>query len=379
MFLKKLKLINYRNYTDFSQDFNHLKTIIIGQNAQGKSNILEALNILATSNSNRAEKDSNLVQWEKEYALIFADIETKGLELEIALQINPTGRRKLKINGISKKAPQADLIGNFFAVLFSCDDLYLIKGSPSLRREWIDSVLIQLDKKYHKLLQDYQKSVTQKNALLKSALEKGVSQNKLKIELDIWNEKILKSGSEIICLRLSFLEEIKPLAGQFLSDISKGTENLDLVYNSTIPNLRIKAIQEIPLLFKQSLEESFSKEYARGQSLIGPHRDDIDFLINNKAAKSFASQGQQRSIVLTLKLAELKIIEKRTGEIPVLLLDDVFAELDESRQNFLLHNLPENIQTFITTTHLSTIQKDLLNSAHVIEVENGKVLEKIKS
>ena len=161
MFLKKLKLTNYRNYLNFDESFNHLKTIIVGRNAQGKSNILEAINILATSESNRAEKDNDLVYWNKEYAIIFATIEEgKGPEsglLEIALQINPTGRRKLKINGVAKKAPQADLVGNFFSVMFSCDDLYLIKGSPSIRRRWLDSILFQLDTKYNRLLLDYQK------------------------------------------------------------------------------------------------------------------------------------------------------------------------------------------------------------------------------
>ena len=375
MFLKKLKLTNYRNYLNFDESFNHLKTIIVGQNAQGKSNILEAINILATSESNRAEKDNDLVYWNKEYAIIFATIEEgKGPEsglLEIALQINPTGRRKLKINGVAKKAPQADLVGNFFSVMFSCDDLYLIKGSPSIRRRWLDSILFQLDTKYHRLLLDYQKSVTQKNALLKSASERGISLTKLKPELEIWNEKIINSGNEIISIRLDFIEEIKPIAKKFLFDISKGTEALDLIYQSTIGDVR--AIHELPHLFKKSLEEVSVEEYARGQSVIGPHRDDVEFLINDKAAKSYASQGQQRSIVLTLKLAELKIIEKRKGEIPVLLLDDVFAELDESRQDFLLHNLPENIQTFITTTHLSNVQKEFLKSAQLLEVKNGKV------
>ena len=168
MFLKKLKLANFRNYLSFEREFNHLKTIIIGQNAQGKSNILEAINILATSESDRVEKDSDLIYWNQDYALIFATIEEGEVPephlLQIALQINPQGRRKLKINGVSKKAPQADLLGNFFCVMFSCDDLYLIKGSPGTRRRWLDSVLFQLDIKYHKTLQDYQKSITQKNA-----------------------------------------------------------------------------------------------------------------------------------------------------------------------------------------------------------------------
>ena len=144
-----------------------------------------------------------------------------------------------------------------------------------------------------------------------------------------------------------------------------------MVYKSTIGD--VGAIHELPILFKKSLEEVSVEEYARGQSVIGPHRDDVEFLINDKAAKSYASQGQQRSVVLTLKLAELKIIEKRKGEIPVLLLDDVFAELDESRQDFLLHNLPENIQTFITTTHLSNVQKEFLKSAQILKVKNGIV------
>lgn len=373
MLLKKLKLTNLRNYIDFEHKFNHLKTIIVGQNAQGKSNILEAINILATSESNRAERDNDLIYWDKGYALIFADIQTKDSKLDIALQINPTGRRQLKINKVAKRAPQADLIGNFFAVLFSCDDLYVIKGSPSTRRKWIDSTLYQLDSKYHRCLQNYQKSITQKNALLKQAQDKGTPFKELKEQLELWNEQIINLGSEIILKRLDFIHEINPIAQGFLSDISKQTEKLDLIYKSTLT-----LISDLKLAFRKSLDESLEEEIARGQSLIGPHRDDLVFNINNKDAKSFASQGQQRSIILSIKLAELKIIENKKNEIPVLLLDDVFAELDESRQDFLLHNLPENIQTFLTTTHISDLQKYLLKGAEILEVINGKVQEQEK-
>lgn len=383
MRLNKLKLVNYRNYENFEGNFDHLKTIIIGQNAQGKTNILEAINILATAQSDRAEKDSDLVLWNKEHALIFAMIQTKDSELEIALQINPSGRRKLKINDVTKKAPQADLLGKFFSVMFSCDDLYLVKGSPSNRRSWLDSVIFQLDSKYHRTMQNYQKSVTQKNALLKSARETGLSKKSLKEQLEVWNDQIINSGSEIISTRLNFTEEIKPIAKEFQDNISKHTENLDLVYKSTIQTSDnvIAACNDkeaLQFLFKQSLEKSFEEELGRSQSVIGPHRDDLTFLINGKEAKSFASQGQQRSIVLAVKLAELKVIEKRKDEIPVLLLDDVFAELDESRQDFLLHNLPENIQTFLTTTHISNIQKEFLKGAQILEIKNGKVTEMAK-
>ena len=407
MILKKLKLTNFRNYLDFEEGFHHLKTIIIGQNAQGKSNILEAINILATSQSDRAEKDSNLVYWNKEYALIFANIKTKEDDLDIALQINSTGRRKLKMNGVAKKAPQADLVGNFFSVMFSCDDLYLIKGSPSIRRNWIDNVLFQLDTKYHKALQNYQKSVVQKNALLKKAQEGNLSRKALKEQLDIWNEQILNFGTEVIYTRINFIADLQPIAKDFQDRISKQTEDLDMIYKSTIQNLalstQLSAIstetekqetgdkkqetedkkimphasclnpQSLRESFKQALDKSFDEELARGQSVIGPHRDDLIFLINKKEAKSFASQGQQRSFVLSIKLAELQIIENRKGEIPVLLLDHVFAELDESRQDFLLHNLPKNIQIFLTTTHLSDVQKEFLQEAQILEVEAGKI------
>ena len=385
MLLKKLKLTDFRNYADFDQTFNHLKTIIIGQNAQGKSNILEAINILATSQSDRAQRDNDLVFWDKEYALIFANIEKKDENIEIALQINTSGRRKLKINSVAKKAPQTDLVGNFFAVMFSCDDLYLIKGSPGTRRKWLDSILFQLDSKYHKTILDYQKSVTQKNALLKQARETGMSKKELKDQIEIWNEQIINLGVEIIFTRVNFIEEIEPIAGEFLNNISKHTEKLDLIYESTISKkertgeLENWRITEIKKLFEKSISESFDEELARGQCVIGPHRDDLIFLINKKEAKSFASQGQQRSIVLTIKLAELKLIEHRKKEVPVLLLDDVFAELDESRQDFLLHNLPENIQTFLTTTHISDIQKEFLKGAQILEVKNRQLAESISA
>lgn len=376
MFLEKLRLTNFRNYVNFEEKFNHLKTIIIGQNAQGKSNILEAINILATSDSNRAERDSELIYFGKDYAVITANIQKSDSELEIALQINTSGRRKLKINGVSKKAPQADLIGNFFAVMFSCDDLYLVKGSPGIRRRWLDSVLFQLNSRYHKTLQDYQKSTTQKNALLKHAQETRMSKKQLKDELEVWNEQIINLGTEIITMRFNFIEEIEPIAKDFLNNISKHTEKLAVVYKTTIQEAAKlpENTSKIKELFKAATSNAFEEEFARGQSVIGPHRDDIIFFINKKEAKSFASQGQQRSLVLAIKLSELKIIEKRKNEIPVLLLDDVLAELDENRQDFLLHNLPQDIQTFLTTTHISDIQKEFLEGASILEVKEGKVV-----
>ena len=380
MFLRKLKLVNFRNYSEFEEKFDHLKILILGQNAQGKSNILEAINILATSESDKAERDSDLVSWNNEFGIIFADIETKDSTLEIAIQLNSSGRRKLKINGVAKKAPQADLLGNFFAVMFSCEDLYLIKGSPSMRRKWLDSTLYQLDKSYHKALNEYQKTITQKNALFKRAYENGIPTQRLKEQLEIWNEQIVNLGTEILTARISFINEISPIAEEFLSNISKQTETLSISYKSTISeSTDFKSScseNHIKEIFKSMLESSFENERRRGQSLIGPHRDDLIFLINEKEARSFGSQGQQRSIILALKLAELKVIESRKNEIPVLLLDDVFAELDEKRQDFLLHNLPENIQIFLTTTHLSNIQKEFLKGAGIFEVEKGAVLKK---
>lgn len=375
MILKSLKLTNYRSYSEFYEEFDKQKIIIIGQNAQGKSNILEAINLIATSSSLRANKDSDLIKFSNEFAIMFANIKKVDEDLEIALQINSSGRRRLKINGVSKKAPQADLIGNFFSVLFSSDDLYLIKGSPSSRRDWIDSLLTQVEPRYNPLIKNYQKATTQKNALLKQAKESGMPTNKLIPLLDVWNDQIITLGSEIIFIRLNLLSDLEPIAKEFQNNISSGNEILDLKYISSIGADLTRDKDILKNLFAEKIKTSFSEEYARGQSVLGPHRDDITFFINEKEAKSFASQGQQRSIVLSIKLSELKVIEKKKNEIPVLLLDDVFAELDESRQDFLLHNLSPEIQTFITTTHISSLQKDLLNNAKVIKIENGKVVE----
>lgn len=382
MLLKKLKLVDFRNYSEFEEEFKELKIIIIGQNAQGKSNILEGINLLATSKSDRAERDSDLVHWGKDFTLIFADIEKKDGLIKIAMQINSSGRRKLKINDVPKRAPQADLLGNFFAVMFSCDDLYLIKGSPSVRRSWLDSVLFQLDPKYHKILHDYQKSVSQKNALLKSARENDIPRKELRNQTDIWNEQIINFGTEIIYSRLEFVREINPYSSEFLNNLSMKSEELTLKYlcilNKHSENLVSNKIG-IKNLFKNVLESSFEEECARGQSLIGPHRDDLQFELNGREAKSFASQGQQRSIILSLKLGEVQVIEKRKNEMPVLLLDDVFAELDEKRQDFLLHNLPENIQIFLTTTHISDIQKEFIKGAQIMEIKAGKIVHKVSA
>lgn len=374
MFLKKLKLVNFRNYADFEQNFNSLKNIIIGQNAQGKSNILEAINIIATSESPKAERDSELILFGRDHAVIYARIESKKPENEIALQINSGGRRQLKINGVTKKAPQADLLGNFLAVMFSCDDIYLIKGSPSNRRRWLDLILFQLDTKYHKTLVGYQKNITQKNALLKKAQEEGIPKKNLKDELEIWNEQIIKAGSEIILSRINFLDKLEEPGSDFLNKMSKQSEKLELTYSSTIQGLeRTPNKTKINELFKTSIKNAFDEELVRGQSVIGPHRDDIEFLINKKDAKAFASQGQQRSIILAIKLAELKVIEKIKDDVPVLLLDDVFAELDEIRQDFLLHNLRVDMQTFLTTTHMTDIQKKFLKDAIIYEIKDGKI------
>ncbi|MBI3307830.1 MAG: DNA replication and repair protein RecF, partial [Candidatus Melainabacteria bacterium] len=230
MLLKRLKLTNFRNIEHFEEDFNTLKIIILGQNAQGKSNILEAVNILAKSSSDRALRDNELINFNKEFALINSDIKTSDDDIEISLQINTTGRRKLKINGVSKKAPQADLIGNFFTVMFAADDLYLIKGSPSLRRKWLDSNLTQLSKIYHNHFATYQKSITQKNALLKSAFESGMSRKSLQEQLSIWNKQIIEYGAEILLQRVDYVNKIESFAKQFLNDMSSGNETLQLNY-----------------------------------------------------------------------------------------------------------------------------------------------------
>ncbi len=373
MFLKKLKLNNFRNYESLDLNFDTEKTLLVGQNAQGKTNILEAVYYLSGLSSKRAQKDAELVFWDHNFCRIDAEILKNDIDIELEVLINPPNKKVLKLNGI-KKNKAADFLGNLIAVNFCVDDLMLLRGAPVDRRNWIDDCISRLYPGYQERLQKYNKIRSHRNNLLKNLRGQVFSED----ILSVWDEQLIVSGSNLVYLRLKYLNEIKDIVRKKYNIIAKD-EELNIVYNSTIfgeiTDFSQYSSDEIAQNFKLKQEEVKQEEIIRAKTLIGPHRDDIDFFINNKSALNFASQGQQRTIVLSLKLAEIDIIKQKKDDTPILLLDDVLAELDKTRQNFLLKSIESDIQTIITSTDSHGFEPKFLEGVKIYHVKKGEIFE----
>lgn len=358
-----LKLKKYRNIKKIQLVFNSEKTIIIGDNAQGKTNILESIYFLSTLKTPRTNNNQELIKIKEQKFEINAKIEKNNTPIEIDYNYNLQKNKETKINKLKTSSKEFKQV--LKTVLFSTEDLLLLRGSPEDRRKWLDGAISQVYPAYEERLNKYNKIRVQKNNFLKKY-------DGNKDLLDVYNEQLAISGSNIIFLRKKFLKEIENLAFLKHEEISEG-EKLAMYYDCGFLKDEIETA-EILLKFKQKLEERKELETIRAQSLVGPHRDDVIFYINNKESTKFASQGQQRTIVLALKLAELDIITQKTGEPPVLLLDDVLAELDKKRQNFLLKAIDSNIQTIITSTDTLHFSKKFLKNVGVYKIKDGELL-----
>lgn len=374
MLIKSLSLKNYRNYKDQSLDFHSKKILFIGKNAQGKTNLLESVHYLSCLSSPRAKTDSELILWGEEAAMLTAVVEKAGFDAELTVKINPPKRKELKVNQV-KKSKSSEFCSNLSVVSFSVNDLLLLRGVPEDRRNWLDMAISQIYPAYLDRISQYNKIRTQKNNYLKDIKGNINANTEL---LEVWNTQLCIAGSNIICLRIKFLRELQKIAVEKHFQIAT-EEYFSMVYNSTVledvtlekePDISIEKIAET---FEKKLEERKLEEIIRAQSLVGPHRDDVSFFINNIEAKKFASQGQQRTIVLSLKLAELELIKEKIGDNPVLLLDDVLAELDNNRQNYLLNAIGTETQTIITSVDTVLFGEKYLKDVEVFNVENGKV------
>lgn len=366
MFLKSLELKNFRNYYEVKLNFKTNKTLLIGKNAQGKTNLLEAIHYLSSLNSVRAKTDSELIKWNEEFCAIKAEILRSDTEVGLECIINPPKKKILKVNGISKNKG-ADFIRVLSAVNFSVSDLLLLRGVPDDRRKWLDLAISQIYPAYTERLSKYNKIRIQKNNYLKEL--KGNINDTAQM-LDIWNSQLMVAAANIVYLRLKFLKEIEAKATVKHSEIMSN-ETLRLDYITSIFEGRPElSPEEISSLIEKKLYERRTEEIIRAQSLVGPHRDDISFFINNIESRKFASQGQQRTIVLALKLAELELIKEKTEHTPVLLLDDVLAELDNNRQNYLLNAIGDEIQTVITSVDTLHFAKEFLNGVTIYRVND---------
>ncbi len=278
-------------------------------------------------------------------------------------------KKEIKVNGT--KATIKDFKSVLKTVLFATQDLLLLRGAPQDRRDWLDRAISQIYPAYDDRLSKYDKIRVQKNNFLKECAKTGITNESL---LDVFNEQLSISGSNIIYIRKKYLKEIEKLARQKHQTISD-TEELSIKYDCSFLGDETYEIEEIQQAFKDSLEERRTEEMRRCQAYIGPHRDDIIFHINNLEATKYASQGQQRTIVLALKLSELDMITDKTGEEPILLLDDVLAELDDIRQNYLLKSINSNTQTIITSVDTILFEDEFLKDVQIYKIEDGKIIK----
>lgn len=360
MFIKRLQMLNYRNYNVLDISLGPHVNVFMGDNAQGKTNILEGIYYCAFAKSHRTSKDRELINWNSDNALLSVTVGRERLDKRIDISILKDGKKAIQINKIKIKKI-GELFGNFNVVMFSPEDLKIIKDSPGVRRKFIDMELCQLNPKYYYNLVQYNKVLNERNSILRN-------RNINKDILDVYDMQLVEFGYNIIIDRLEYIKKLNKYSAKIHSDITSGKEKIEFKYISTIKDL--KNIKEN---FYSLLEKNRVRDFERGVTSIGPHRDDFTVLINDIDTKSYGSQGQQRTAVLTIKFSSLKIIKELTGEHPVLLLDDVLSELDFSRKRYILSTIGD-IQTIITCTGIEDLYEYLDDKSKVFKVKDGEIL-----
>lgn len=355
MVIKSLELKNYRNYKELYIEFSEGTNILYGNNAQGKTNILEAIYVCATTKSHRGSKDKEIINFNTEDAHICMHIQRGAVVHKIDMHLKRAKTKGAAIDGLIVKK-SSELFGIVNVVFFSPEDLRIIKNGPADRRRFIDLELCQLNKIYLHDLNSYQKAVNQRNNLLRQ-LSMVPS---LKDTLEVWDSQLVRYGSQVIKERQLFVEELNRLIGPIHEKLSGGKEKLRLVYE---PNVEAQS-------FDRVLSSRQDNDIRLKTTTVGPHRDDINFIVNGIDIRKFGSQGQQRTAALSLKLAEIELVKGKINDTPVLLLDDVLSELDSFRQNYLLESI-KDIQTVITCTGLDEFVNNRFSINKVFKVVEG--------
>lgn len=400
MFLAHLSLTNFRNYVRAELDFSSPLTVVRGTNAQGKTNLLEAIYYLATAGSPRARTDRELINWlAYEEPSPFARLEGRVQGSETLREVSvvlllPNDRlqKEIKVNGVKRRA--VDLIGQLKTVLFMPEDIDLIAGSPDARRRYLDSAISQVDRGYSRALHQYNRVLVQRNSLLRGLRDRAGDP----YQLEFWDQRLIEQGSRLLAGRLTAVTELNELVQDIHPRLTGGHERLRLVYRSSLPldgeewplpyrqlslgtalpdgaalTTDVPDRATIKAAFEEQLGSRRAEEIERGMSLYGPHRDDLRFLVGGVDMCTFGSRGQQRTIAISVKLAELDLIRSRTGEEPVLLLDDVMSELDEARREYLMDTIHGDQQVIITTTDLEYFAPAFLERATLWQIHAGTV------
>ena len=368
MRLNKLYLKNYRNYQELKITFTKNLVIFLVENAQGKTNLLESIYVLAMTRSHRTSSEQELIGWQGEQALIQGEV-TKGTsKIPLEILLSKKGR-KTKINHIEQKK-LSSYVGQLNVILFAPEDLSLVKGSPQIRRKFLDMELGQINPIYLYDLVQYQGILKQRNQYLKQLNEK--KQTDL-LYLDILSEQLAEFGSKVLKARAQFVRRLEFWANTLHQQITHQKEQLEIEYVTSFSSLSTQTQEEIQTQFLELLNQNKKKDMFRGTTTIGPHRDDLSFFVNQKNVQTYGSQGQQRTTALSVKLAEIDLIKEETGEYPILLLDDVMSELDDNRQLHLLETIEGKVQTFLTTTTLDHVKNKMTVEPEIIYVQQGDI------
>lgn len=370
MKLTALQLENYRNYEAVTLMCHPDVNILIGENAQGKTNLLESIYTLALAKSHRTANDKELIRFNAEYAKIEGELSYRHGKMPLTMFITKKGK-KVKVNHLEQHR-LTQYIGHLNVVLFAPEDLNIVKGSPQIRRRFIDMELGQISPVYLSDLSQYQRVLKQKNHYLKQLQTKQKTDRTM---LEVLNQQFAEYALKVTLKRAHFIQELEKLAQPIHASITDDRETLGLKYR---PSLKLSKDLDETALFDELIEmltENMEREIDRGVALYGPHRDDLGFDVNGMDAQTYGSQGQQRTSALSIKLAEIELINNEVGEYPILLLDDVLSELDDSRQTHLLSTIQDKVQTFVTTTSVDGIDHEIMKHAKLYRINQGEIIK----
>ncbi|GLB46103.1 DNA replication and repair protein RecF [Philodulcilactobacillus myokoensis] len=368
MKLKNLELRHFRNYEKINVNFSDGINVLIGNNAQGKTNLLEAIYVLALARSHRTRNNRDLINWKYENAQMKGRVSKAYADTDLELDLDRSGKRA-KVNHI-EQAKLSSYVGQLNVILFSPEDLSIVKGSPSVRRKFMDMEFGQISGQYLYNLSHYQRILEQRNRYLKQLYYRKAHD---RLFLDVLSDQLSAFGAEIIHQRIQLLAGLEKSARQIHWDISLHKEKLKFRYVTALKDKDLTSTNHIYECLRALYKKNRNREIKQRTTILGPHRDDIHFIVNGKNVQTFGSQGQQRTTTLSVKLAEIDLMKSETNEAPILLLDDVLSELDGNRQTHLLKAIQDKVQTFLTTTSLSGITKKLIDNPKVFKISNGKI------
>lgn len=365
MYVNSLKLVNYRNYESLLIEFNKNINLILGKNGQGKTNIVESLTLMSIGKSFRTNRDKELIRFGSENLYTACLFTRNGIDKKIEIMITKD-KKGIKINGVSIKSIQ-ELLGNLNVVVFSPEDLRLIKDGPKERRNFIDKEISQIMPRYYNLLTSYNKVINQRNRLLKS---QRVDSNLL----DVYDQGLVNFGGEIYSIRTKFIDKLSDISNKLHKDLTSDKENLTIKYKNQLGIDQKSTLEDIRKKMLEKLEESKQQDLLNRNTKVGPHKDDLAIFINDVDVRLYGSQGQQRTASISLKLSEIELIKRELGDYPILILDDVFSELDQNRQKMLVEKLGD-IQMFVTSA--DPLHKNILSQSNysVFYIEEGQLVK----